>query len=58
MHPTVMGKSFEDVAPYNAAMNVCDKASQWQAWGGRSLGQGSCLTNWCLCVLKEVEVKM
>ncbi len=27
-----MGESFQDVAPYNAAMNVCDKASQWQAW--------------------------
>ena len=40
MHPTVMGESFEDVAPYNAAMNVCDKASQWQAWGkGGLLGR-------------------
>lgn len=40
MHPTVMGESFEDVAPYNAAMNACDKASQWQAWGkGGLLGR-------------------
>ena len=40
MHPIVMGESFEDVAPYNAAMNVCDKASQWQAWGkGGLLGR-------------------